>query len=432
MTMSRTQPWRAPRRVERAALAVIAVSVVALGACRRPANVAKPATPPPAAAPALTEADVRDRDIEFYEMRAAADPSGAFDLARVASLYLQRSRETGGQRDAVRAEAAARRSIRNRRAHNDQAAQVLTSSLLAQHRFDEALVVARDLRVRNPDSPSLRAAVAEIEMEIGQYDSARVAFDSLSTARNDLSVVPRLARWAEVEGRPDEARRLMRHALALARRSPWLPREQVAWFWMRSGDIEFRMGHFVAADSAYRTGLEVHPDDYRVLSALSRLAAARHDWNAAIEYGNRAIASNLDPATLGTLSDAYAATGDTARARELARALDVAVRSQPGAYHRAWSLFLLDHDRQLHTVHQKIVAELRTRRDVYAYDLYAWSLHKQRRDADALEAIHHALAQGTEDAQLLHHAAVIERATGHMAIAGEHLAQARALDPSIQ
>ena len=62
--------------------------------------------------------------------------------------------------------------------------------------------------------------------------------------------------------------RLLRHALALAQRSPWLPREQVAWFWMRAGDIECRMGHLDAADSAYRNGLATHPDDYRVLSAL--------------------------------------------------------------------------------------------------------------------------------------------------------------------
>ena len=432
MTMSHTQPRRSVRRVAVVARNLLASSVLALGACHRPAGVANAVGHQAAATPVLTESDVRDRDIEFYQMRAASDPTGAFDLARLASLFLQRSRETGDQRDAARAESAARRSFHNRRAHNDQAGQVLTSSLLAQHRFDEALVIARDLRARNPDSPSLRAAVAEIEMEVGQYDSARIAFDSLWSARNDLSVVPRLARWAEIEGRPDEARRLMRHALALAQRSPWLSREQVAWFWMRAGDIEFRMGHLDAADSAYRIGLATHPDDYRVLSALSRLAAERHAWTSAIEYGNRAIASNLDPATLGTLSDAYAATGDSVRARELAHALDVSVRSQPGAYHRAWSLFLLDHDRRLGTVHQKIVAELRTRRDVYAYDLYAWSLHRQGRDDDALAAVHGALAQGTQDAQLFYHAAVIERAAGQTAIAGEHLARARALNPSLQ
>jgi len=411
-------------RILAAVSRLVFASLAAAGACRH--------AEPVRSAPRLSEAEIQDRDIEFYKTRAIADPTGAADLARLASLYLQRSRETGDQRDAERAEHAARRSLRNRRAHNDQAAQVLTSSLLAQHRFNEALVVARDLRNRNPGTPALVAAVAEIEMEMGQYDSARVAFDSLASARNDLAVVPRLARWAEIEGHPDEARRLMGHALALARHSAWLPREQVAWFWLRAGDIELRTGQFAAAESAYVQGLAAHPGDYRLLAARSRLAAAEHRWRDAVDYGNRAIASNLDPATLGTMSDAYAALGDTARAGELAHALDVAVRSQPGAYHRAWSLFLLDHDRQLRTVHQKIVAELHTRHDVYAYDLYAWSLHKQGRDADALRASRRALAQGTQDAQLLYHAAVIERAAGNADIASDYMTRAHSLDPYLQ
>ena len=81
------------------------------------------------------------------------------------------------------------------------------------------------------------------------------------------------------------------------------------------------------------------------------------------------------------LSDAYAALGDTTRSEEFARVLDVAVSKQPGAYHRAWSLFLLDHDRHVETVYKKIRTELATRKDVYGYDLLAWALHKQGRNA---------------------------------------------------
>src|SRR4029078_10015062 len=127
------------------------------------------AIPPVSRAPAATlptEAEIRDLDIQFYAERVKGDPNGAANLARLASLYLQRSRETGDPRDAIRAEQAARRSMRNRDAHNTQAMQVLSSSLLAQRRFVEALRVARDVRDRTPDVPALRAAVAEIEMEL--------------------------------------------------------------------------------------------------------------------------------------------------------------------------------------------------------------------------------------------------------------------------
>ncbi len=412
-------------------LAALAVAGAAAEGCAHGA----PAPTMTAKAPATarqSETEILDLDIEFYESRSKRDPTGAMDLARLGGLYLQRSRETGDPSDAIRAEATARHSLLNRTSRNDAASQILSASLLAQHRFDEALTVAKALRSRNPDVPSLRAAVGEIEMELGQYDSARVAFDSLSASNNDLSVAPRLARWAEIEGRTGEARWLMRSALGTALATPEMPREQVAWFWLRNGDIDLRSGKYVLADSEYRAGIAAHPGDYRLLSAMARLAAARHDWPRAIAMGEQAIATSLDPATLGVLSDAYAAVGDSAKSLEYARVLDVAVLKQPGAYHRAWSLFLLDHHRHVATVYRKVVEELRTRRDIYGYDLLAWALHMQGRDAEAKAAMHRALEQGTQDGQLFYHAAVIERALGDEAAANQLFARMRALQPNAE
>src|SRR5690348_17008711 len=130
---------------------------------------ARTAVRPSAASAPTSDTSVRDLDIAFYEARARRDSTGAADLAHVAALYLQRSRETGDPRDAVRAETAARRSVRNRPRRNAQAREVLAASLLTQHRFAEALAVARSLRDDNPDSAPLRAMLGEIEMELGQY-----------------------------------------------------------------------------------------------------------------------------------------------------------------------------------------------------------------------------------------------------------------------
>jgi tetratricopeptide (TPR) repeat protein len=426
---SRRSP-RTPVRARAVLIVVLTAAAAADQACSRPAPASQVAAGVAAAMPA-GESVILDLDIDFYKSRADRDPTGAMDLARLSGLYLQRSRETGDPSDAIRAEAAARRSLGNRAPRNDAAAQVLSASLLSQHRFDEALTVARALRDRNPDVPSLRAAVGEIEMELGQYDSARVTFDSLSGARGDLSVAPRLARWAEIQGRPGEARWLMRSALTTALATPHLPKEQVAWFWLRNGDLDLRSGRYATADSEYRAGLVTHPGDYRLLAASARLAATQRDWHRAIDAGEQAIATSLDPATLGVLSDAYAAIGDSAKALEYARVLDVAVLKQPGAYHRAWSLFLLDHHRHVTAVYRKVLAELRTRRDVYGYDLLAWSLHAQGRNAEANTAMARALSQGTQDALLFYHAASIERSLGDEEAASRHLARMRALQPGV-
>ena len=397
-------PPRAWRRV------VAAGALLVSAACGRQSSAPHATT---AAAPVRSEEEIRELDIAFFAERAARDPSGASDLARLGALYLARARETGDPHDVLLAEEAARHSLRNRPARNGGAASVLQSSLLAQHRFPEALALAIAARDAEPDKPSLRATVGEIRMELGQYDSARADFSDLRVPLGDLAVAPRLARWLEIEGQPDRALRMLHAALVTAQHEPSLPREQLAWYHLRVGDVELRTGHPRSADSAYLAGLAVHPGDYRILSALAHSALVQQRWHDAITYGEQAIARTLDPATLGTLSDAYAAAGDSAKSAEYARVLDVAVLRQPGAYHRAWSLFLLDHDRHVATVSRKIQEELRSRHDVYAYDLLAWSLHKQGRDREAEVAMRQALAQGTIDAQLTRHAAIIQRALGH-------------------
>lgn len=351
----------------------------------------------------------RDADIGFYAARVARDPIGAADRARLAALYLQRARETGDFADYGRAEALARRSLALRVAHNGQAYVLLASALLAQHRFTEALDVARALDAHDPGVPRHRALLAEVELELGRYDAVGPLFESLWPARHELAVAPRLARWAEIRGDTALARRLLDAALAAAHQRRDLPAEQLAWFYLRVGDFALRYGRLETADYALQRGLAVFPGDYRLLGARARLAVSRLRWRDAIAYGEQAIARVPDPATFGVISDAYAALGDSASAAEYARAMEVAVLGQPGQWHRAWSLFLLDHHRRVPDVLAKVREELRTRRDVYGYDLLAWALHQAGRDTEARAAMRQALAWGTEDPQLLRHAAAIGR-----------------------
>ena len=357
----------------------------------------------------MHDARVLNEDILFYERRVAADPQGAADRARLGSLYLKRGRVTGDYADYRRAETLARRSLALRVAHNDGAYTLLASVLLAQHRFAAALHVARQLDARNPGVASQRALLAEVELEVGNYDRARVLFDSLWPARHDLAVAPRLARWAEIRGDTGLARRLLDGALVTAQTRRDLPADQLGWFYWRVGDFALRYGRLEPATYALRQGLAENPNDYRLLAAMARLSAARRRWRDAIAYGDRAIAATPDPATFGVISDAYAALGDTARATEYARAMEIAVRGQPGQWHRAWSLFLLDHGRRVPEVLSRVKEELKTRRDVYGYDLLAWALHKAGRDHEARVVMRRALAWGTQDPQLLRHAGEIGR-----------------------
>jgi tetratricopeptide (TPR) repeat protein len=397
------------RRVRAILWGVIAAAAVGgTSALRAPGSASREGR----AARVHSEAARRDADIAFYAGRVARDPIGAADRSRLAGLYLQRARETADFEDYRRAERLARRSLALRISHNENTYALLAGALLAQHRFTEAYAAARALNRRAPGVAGHRALLAEIALELGRYDEARASFDSLWPARHELAVAPRLARWAELTGETDLARRLLGAALAQAKTRRDLPPEQLAWFHLRVGDLALRTGRLAEAEFAFRAGLEVFPGDHRLLAGLARLEASRARWRRAIDYGDSAVALVPDPATFGLVSDAYAALGDSSAAAEYAHAMEVAVLGQPGQWHRAWSLYLLDHNRRIPEVLARVQDELRTRRDVYGFDLLAWALHKAHRDHEAKHAMDRALELGTVDPQLRRHAGAIAAALG--------------------
>ena len=236
--------------------------------------------PDAAAASVPSESEIRNRDIEFYQARVARDPRSARDFTQLAALYLQRARETADNGDLVQAEKNARHSLALRTGRNSGAFGVLASSLLSQHRFAEALDVSRALVAEDTTSVAARGLLGENLFELGQYDEAGRVLGSLATYQSDLGIAPRLARWAELHGKPEEARRLLRAAKGEAERRHGMPKEQLAWFHLRLGDLALRYGHLGEAKDELEAGLAIAPGD-------ARLLAAGHDSHQSAATGAR-------------------------------------------------------------------------------------------------------------------------------------------------
>ena len=352
------------------------------------------------------ESDVRDKDIKFYTKRVREDPSSASDHATLAGLLFTRSRNTGSTTDLDSALQLARESVGERSQRNDQAFSLLASLLMAKHEFRQARIVASRVDSLDPGNPNHLALLGEIELELGDYDSAAKHFGAITYDGRNFTTGARLARWYEVTGHSDMARHFLQQAIKSVDKRDDLPRDQVAWFHFRLGDLELKSGNIAAADSAFHAGLAKHPDDVRVLGGLARAALARGAWHDAIDFGERATAVQLDPATLGTVSLAYAKLGDTAQAASYARAMSVSALKQPGVIHRAWGLFLLDHgnasDRA--EVLRRARLELKIRKDVYGHDIVAWALYRNGQVDAARKEMKLALAQQTQDVLLDEHA----------------------------
>lgn len=369
-----------------------------------------------------------DEVIARYSARAEEDPFSAGDRATLAGLYLRRARETGSYQDVLRAEEAARRSLELRSQWNAPTYGVLALSLLEQHRFTAALAAAQQLVADDPTQVGARALLAEIHLELGDYEKAGALFGSLRPVRLHADVAPRMARWLDLTGRDDEARALLYAARDLALRGEVTP-ERAAWYHLRVGDFELRHGRLDEAGDALDAGLAAFPGDFRLLTAAARLAAARRDWAEALEYGEAVLEQLLDPAVLIVMSDAAQASGDAEKAAEYARVLDVATMADQTPYHRDLGLFLLDRGAGAGEVLRRAEEEIRTRRDVYGYDLLAWAYHRAGRQAEAKQAIGAALRTGARDPVVLYHAGMIERALGHEPEAARFLSEALKANP---
>lgn len=410
------------------AAVALAASLVAARRSPRAADAASVVAQP--TRDAAAEARGRDADIALFERRIGEDPQSAADRARLGALYLRRAREMGNFADVIRAAEQAERSLALRESHNEATWGLLASVRLAQHDFTGALEAARALVAADSTNAVSRATEGEILLELGRYDEAAVRFASVERVPATLSLAPRLARWYEVTGRLDRAVLMARNALRLAQAADGVSAEQHAWFLMRAGDLEAKRGHTSAADLLFDSALAVNPGDYRVLASRARLAAQRGAWREAIAAGDSAIGVQLEPGTLGVLRDAWLALGDSGQAASYAAAMTASALAQPGAIHRAWGLHLVNHGERLDEVLRRVRHELQSRRDVYGYDLEAWTLHAMGRHSAAATSMRQALRAGTEDAVLWYHAGMIALATGDSAGARLHLERALALNPT--
>lgn len=370
----------------------------------------------------------RDLEIAAWTNALDTDPESSIALAQLGGLHLQRARETGSSTDIQRAEGYARRSLALRVNRNAKTYVTLATALVAQHRFSEAEAVARRAVAYDPAVPEYRALLAEVKMELGEYEGAQPLFESLAPFTSSLSVAPRLSRWAELNGETEKAYIVLRNAVTRAAARRDIPKEQLAWFHYRLGDLEMRRGRFRRAKREFGRGLMVEPGDYRILSAMAKLALLEGKHRTAIDLAERALFIHVDPATLGILADAQAATGNREREEESIRAMEVAVRGQQGAYHRDWSLFLLDRGRRLDEVRRSAEKELETRKDIYGYDVLAWSLYRLGIFEEAATNMDRALQLGTRDPVILYHAGMIEKARGNEAAAKTHLEKALAIN----
>lgn len=382
---------------------------------------------PSAAERAAHDPELASKTIAFWEKRAKRDPEGFIEWREVAGAYLARQRETGDIADAVKAEDAARRSLKISTHRNVPALSRLSRSLLTQHRFPEALKVATLAASLDPEANRL---VTDIQMELGNYDDAERALAVDPPKAEDLNHLALRARLEDVNGRSKAAQRLLREACEVAADRPDMPAETVAWASTMLGHSLIDAGKLDEGERACRQALAVFPTDYRAMTGLAEAAAWRGDWKATADWAGKAVKiSAQNPEALRLLGEAKAKQGDAKGAEAEYARLKALCHSFPRIYDRHWIMFCADEGRDLDEALKLARKDLELRKDVFAYDTLAWASFKKGLLPEAEQAISKAIARGTQSAPLYYHAGLIAKASGDPARSEAFLSQSRKLNP---
>lgn len=377
----------------------------------------------------------RDRIISSYETQVRQSPDSFLLLRLLAAQYLRRFRETNDVEDLLRAEQAARRSLALQPRANAAAAMVLASSLLSQHRFQEALQALNDAQQAAPDNPEMTALRASIQMELGGYETAHQLLQQLKESSDELSDSPGLqaieARYLELTGQVALAQQKLNAAMQVMDAFYTNPAEVRAWFHVRAGDLAFATGEGSIAEKRYQEALMLYPADVAALTGLARLYAAQHRWQETLTVANQGIDRVPLVENLGYQAAAQRALGNAAGVAETEALIEVVghLSKIQGIYDRALAVYYTEQGIHLPEALAIAQREVAVRDDIYAEDTLAWAAAANGKWQIAEQASQQAVRYGTEDALLQFHRGMIALHGGNRQEACQRLQQALRLNP---
>jgi len=379
-------------------------------------------------APVKPDWQTRDANIAFLETRAGAIANDSITPRLLSSDYLQRYRERGDLGDVLRAERAARMSLRAQPRGNVAGDVALAGALLTLHRFREAKRAVADAQRWYPQNPGLEAEAAGLDLELGDLDGARRI---IAGHGSDPAFETVQARVDEETGHLARARGLIERAMHRADAIYDTPAERRAWFHARAAELAYEAGDHDGARRDASDALATFAEHLRALTILARVDLADGRFAAAQDAALRAVALQPNPEVLGMLADAQAAQGNmpaaTATQDEIFAVERIANAQRVND--RLIAVWEADHRIRTGDAYAIALRELRVRDDVYTEDTLAWAAARSGHWATARAAARRALRYDTEDARMHYHAGVIAAHDGDAVEARRLFARALQLDP---
>lgn len=339
-------------------------------------------------------------------------PDSAAGYNHLAFLYIKEARRTGDFSLNTKAESAVRKALEI--APAEETSRKLQASLhLTFHRFDEALKLGNELVEEYPNDAFVHGVLTDANVELGNYDEAVQAAQKMVDLRPNSNAYARVAHIRSLHGDHPGAVEMFKQA---ARTADPTDKEAQSWCLVQLGDELWKNGKYVEAERAYDEALANLSGFYLALAGKGPVRAAQEDFDSAVKYLTEAQAIVPNAETIILLADIYTKLGNTERANEQKALVQATEKNlgQAGDQKRL-ALFWADRDVNLKEALEIAEREYAAKKDIFTADVYAWCLYKNGRIKEASSVIKQAMRLNTNDARILYHAGMVEKAKGNSA-----------------
>jgi tetratricopeptide (TPR) repeat protein len=390
-----------------------------------PADIARSS---PAEIAAATNPSGRTLDtlISGLQARLQSTPKDYVSWATLGLAYVQQAKVTVDPTYYPKADGALARSREINDVDNYLAYLGLSALASARHDFAGAKTFAEHGLTLNSYSPLLYGALSDAEIQLGDYDAGFASIDKMVSLRPDTTSFTRASYAAELRGDTNGAANLMQRALD---RAPTASDRSFALYYL--GELSFNSGDPDAALTFYNRAQAESPLDPAALAGKAKAEAALGQIDTALDHYHQLVDRFPEPSYVLEYGELLQSLG---RSEEAQTQFDVFVATQrlfeangvqPDA---APTLFYAAHaDPQRALADAKL--GIASRPFLVMQDAYAWALHVNGRDDDALAASDRAMQTGLRNASFHYHAGMIRLSLGDSTGAQQQLTTALEINP---
>jgi tetratricopeptide (TPR) repeat protein len=372
----------------------------------------------------------QDAAILFYQRKLQRSPHDALTYFKLGDAYIQKARENGDIAFVNLAEQALQKSL-ELDPQNSGALRHLAYVLYYRHAFEDAAIDAGKAVKADPTDGNAYGIMGDAYQETGKYRQARQAYQAMMKIKRDLYAYSRSSGSRSLRGDTQGAMMDLEKAIREGKTSE-CPSESIAWVQWQLANEYFALGKIAQADFWQCEALKTYPDYFRALAGLAQVRTAQQRFPEAIELYKKAIAIIPFPEYATALGDIYLKIGQVEESRkqfELVEYIGQLNTLNKILYNRGLAYFYADHDIKIEESLKMAKEEFKVRKDIYGYDVLAWTLYKNGSSKEAAAAVSRALELGTKDANLFFHAGMIYHRLGDTTKSRHYLRRALLTNP---